>query len=107
MTDPYIVARSDQHNYPVSPGDNRVLVYYYASAGAILSKATLDGQPKFIGSGMERGHPVFSLDVELPRGQVRRVVLQLTEPETPGTPDIPRQPLVRPMQVSEIILPCR
>jgi hypothetical protein len=100
ISSPWITARSDHPEYPVRPGDNRVLVYYAATDGAQLVSATLDGHRQFIGSGIERGHPVFSLDVELPRMQARRIVLNLLEPAGPDTPIVPEQPLVRPMQIS-------
>lgn len=100
VTSPFVVARSDSHPYAVSSGDNRVLVYFAASVNGRLTAATLDGRPQFVGSGMEHGHPMYSLDVELPRQRTRRIVLHLEEPATPGTPLVPPQPLVRPMAVT-------
>jgi hypothetical protein len=100
MTSPYLTARSDRHEYPVVPGDNRVLVYYAATQGAVLRSASLDGAPEFVASGTEHGHPVFGFDLELPRGQDRRLVLRLTEPASPGALVAPVQPLVRPMRMT-------
>jgi hypothetical protein len=40
------------------------------------------------------------IDVELPRGTSRTVVLHLSEPTSAATPIVLRQPLVRPLQVT-------
>jgi hypothetical protein len=103
---PFLVGRSDQHANPIHAGDNRLLVYYLATQGALLTSATLDGRPEFVGSGVERGHPVFSFDVELPRMRQRELVLRLVEPAGRAAPRIPQQPLVRPMQVTSTDIPC-
>jgi hypothetical protein len=49
--------------------------------------------------GAERGHPVFTVDLELPRSTSRAIVLHLQEPAGTGTPIMLRQPLVRPLVV--------
>ena len=95
-----VTARSDTHNYPVRPGDNRLEVAYFATGGAVMNSVTAGGKPTTASSGMERGHPVFTVDLELPRGSTRTVVFHLTEPTGSGTPVVLRQPLVRPLQVS-------
>jgi hypothetical protein len=43
---------------------------------------------------------VYSVDLELPRGTSRTIVLRLTEPAGTGAPIVLRQPLVRPLYVS-------
>jgi hypothetical protein len=43
---------------------------------------------------------VYTIDVELPRGTSRTVVLHLKEPAATGAPIVPRQPLVRPLHVT-------
>ncbi len=95
-----VIARSDRHSYPVRPGDNRLVVGYYATRGAQLSSVTVDGSPATAGVGAERGHPVFTVDLELPRAQSRTIVLHLLEPGTAGPPLVLRQPLVRPLHVT-------
>lgn len=83
-----------------SAGDNLTLVSYYATAGGQLTGITLDGKPSTASSGLERGHPVFTVRLFLARGQQRTIVLHLREPETPGTPALRVQPMVNPMQVA-------
>jgi hypothetical protein len=95
----YVTARSDNPGYAIQPGDNRVSIYYAATQGAVAQTATIDGRPAGITAGAERGHPVFVVGVELPRGATRTVVLHLEEPAAPGELSVLRQPLVRPLAV--------
>ncbi|MFJ4563671.1 DUF4012 domain-containing protein [Streptomyces caelestis] len=95
---PYVVQRVDAPPYDTRPGDNRLLVSYYASAEATLSGATLDGRPAQLSHGAERGRPVFTLDVELPAGATRTLVLHLLEPPGDRSPLVLRQPLVHPLR---------
>lgn len=96
----YLAARSDNPLHPVDPGDHRVTLAYAATTGALMTSVTIDGEPVGASMGFERGHPVFTVDVELPRGRSRTVVLHLWEPAAPGAPIILRQPLVRPLSVA-------
>lgn len=96
----YVTSRTDHHDYPVRPGDNRMDVSYFATEGALLDSVTVNGKPGTAGSGVERGHPVFTVDLELPRGQSRTVTLHLTEPQGTGAPIVLRQPLVRPLTLT-------
>lgn len=100
-----VVSRSDEHPYKVKPGDNRLLVGYLATAGAQLTSVTLDGKAGGATVGRERGHSVFNVDLELPRGTTRTVVLHLKEPGT-GPPVVLRQPLVRPLTVDIVNAAC-
>ncbi|WP_338898251.1 DUF4012 domain-containing protein [Streptomyces sp. TG1A-60] len=97
---PYVVQRVDDPPYDTRPGDNRLLVSYYASAEATLSGATLDGRPTQVGHGAERGHPVFTLDVELPARGTRTLVLHLLERPWDRSPVVLRQPLVHPLRAT-------
>ncbi len=96
---PYVTLRSDSRSYPVKRGDNRLEVGYFATRGATMSGVTVDRHPATAGIGSERGHPVYTVDLELPRGTSRTVVLRLNEPSGPGEPTVLRQPLVRPLHV--------
>jgi len=95
----YVTGRSDRRSYAVKPGDNRLQVSYFATQGAVLNTVTVAGRPGTGRSGVERGHPVYTIDVELPRGTSRTVVLHLSEPAGNGAPIVLRQPLVRPLKV--------
>ncbi|MCC9740255.1 DUF4012 domain-containing protein [Streptomyces sp. MNU89] len=97
---PYVTQRVDDPLHDTRPGDNRLLVSYYASAGAMLSRATLDGRPALVNHATERGHPVFTLDLELPARSTRTLVLHLLEPPTGRAPVVLRQPLVRPLRAT-------
>ncbi len=96
----YVTVRSDARSYPVKPGDNRLAVSYFATQGALMHSITVNGRPGTGRIGAERGHPVYTVDVELPRGTSRTVVLQLTEPAGAAAPTVLRQPLVRPLTVT-------
>lgn len=96
----YVTYRSDRHSYPVKPGDNRLEVSYLATSGALMRAVTVDGAPATATIGLQSGHPVYTVDVELPRASTRTVVLHLQEPAGSGAPVVLRQPLVRPLSVS-------
>lgn len=83
----------------VQPGDNRTMLDYYATAGAQLLSATVNGKPATVAVLADRGHPIFRVDVELPRGQTQTVVLHLQEPAGDGDPLIWKQPGVAPLTV--------
>lgn len=96
----YAAQRNDAPPYPVQRGDHRLRVDYLATEGAVLRSATLDRKPWPTVIGSQLGHPHISLDVEVPRGATRTVVLRLTEPDGGGAaPIVLRQPLVRPLHV--------
>ncbi|MER5942930.1 DUF4012 domain-containing protein [Streptomyces sp. NPDC001928] len=96
----YVTQRVDAPPYRTRPGDNRLLVSYYAGTGAKLTRATLDGKPIEPIPGFERGHPVYTLDLELPRQSTRTLVLHLHEPEADRPPTILRQALVTPLKAT-------
>jgi len=97
---PYVTHRGDKHTYPVKPGDSRLAVSYYATQGTVIQSVTVAGRPGTGRIGVERGHPVYTVDVELPLGTSRTIVLQLIEPAGTGAPIVLHQPLVRPLLVT-------
>ncbi|MEU3657483.1 DUF4012 domain-containing protein [Streptomyces sp. NPDC032161] len=96
----YVTMRGDSPPYRTRPGDNRLLVSYYAGVGATLTDATLGGRRALLASGVERGHSVFTLDLELPAGSRRTLVLHLLEPNADGVPMLLRQSLVTPLRTT-------
>lgn len=96
-----VALRNDAPDYPVEAGDNRLTVAYLATAGSSMTSVELDGKAVGAGVGAQRGHPVYTVDVELPRGTTRTVVLTLNEPGS-GVPTVLEQPLVRPMKVTTL-----
>jgi uncharacterized protein DUF4012 len=103
---PYVNTRLDKHDYLVAPGDNRTLLDYYATAGAQLLSVSLNGKPTTATVEHDRGHPIFRLDLELPRATTQTVVLHLREPAGDGAPQIWRQPGVSPLGVTLFNQPC-
>jgi hypothetical protein len=97
---PYVTGRYDKLPYPVKTGDSRLAVSYFATQGAVLQNVTFAGRPGRGRLGAELGHPVYTIDVELPRGTSRTIVLHLSEPAGIGAPIVLRQPLVRPLNVT-------
>jgi hypothetical protein len=97
---PYVNTRLDKHSYPVKPGDNRTLLDYYATDGAQLLSAALNEKPITVAVKRSLGHPVYRLDVELPRGTTQTIVLHLREPAGNGPPRVWHQPGVTPLSVT-------
>jgi hypothetical protein len=96
----YVLGRTGRPGYPKNPGDDRILVSYYATHGASLNKVTLNGVPSTSGVGSELGHPVFTTNLDLSRGATKTIVLHLTEPAGSGEPVVLAQPMVSPMTVA-------
>ncbi len=103
---PYVTVRGDHPPYPTHPGDNRLLVDYFATQGAQLRSLNLDGRAVIVRTSMERHHPVFTVDVELPRGATRTITMVLAEPGT-GAPTVQQQPLVRPVATTVYAKSCK
>ncbi|MFF4724677.1 DUF4012 domain-containing protein [Streptomyces mirabilis] len=96
----YVTHRGDRPPYRTRPGDNRLLVSYYAGVGAAFTGATLDGRPAQLMPGVERSHSVYTLDLELPAGSRRTLVLHLLEPHADRAPVLLRQSLVTPLRAT-------
>jgi hypothetical protein len=96
---PYVTARSDDYTYPVRSGDNREEISYYATSGAVLNSVTVDNRATSAQAATDLGHPVFTLEVEVPRGRTTTIVLSLTEPRSSQRPIVLNQPLIHPLSV--------
>jgi hypothetical protein len=94
----YVTSRVDKTPYKVNPGDQRDDVSYFATEGAKLNFATLDGVNASVRTDSEQGHPTFLVDVEIPRGKSRTVQFDLTEPSSDEVPIQFRQPGVEPFR---------
>jgi hypothetical protein len=96
---PYVTNRLDQPGLraPV-PGQQRVYVSVYGSAGAGLESATLNGAAFAMESELERGHPVFSAFVDVDPGRELVLLLTLRDPGR-GLPVLREPPLVVPDEV--------
>ena len=102
-----MLGETGRPGFPQNPGDNRLLVGYLATSGSVLTGVTVDGRPSTASIGAERGHPVFTVDLKLPRGATRTVVLSLREPQDVGSPIVLRQPMVNPLVVTVAAARCR
>lgn len=74
---------------------DRLLVLIHATRGAALLQASLDGRPVQVSPGIERGHPVYSTEVELNPGVPRTLAIDVNEPTSPGRASTKIQPLAR------------
>jgi hypothetical protein len=92
---PYVLIRSD---HPKVPGSDHVFAFVYASQGARVTGATVDGHPADAATAHELGYLVASFDVDLRPGQTTTAVLHLDEPRNPGPVATFVQPLVLPLQ---------
>jgi hypothetical protein len=72
---------------------NRVTIAIYATAGARLASASLDGRPIQMTTAEERGHPVFRTTTTVDRRATRTLTVRLIEPAAAGDPSVPVQPL--------------
>jgi len=89
----YVTTRLDaDHPADVKPGDNRETLDYWATAGAQLASVTVNGVVSTASVYQLDGHPIYRLDMELPRGTTSTVVLHLLEPKTSGPPIVWQQP---------------
>ena len=95
----YVAQRLDDPSLPLS-GD-RMLVDVYAPVGGQLLEATLDGGPTVIGSGTDRGRPVWRFTIELDRDTTKTLALRFSEPTVAGTkPSLWLPAMVRPAVVT-------
>ncbi|HWG93540.1 MAG TPA: hypothetical protein VNU66_04865, partial [Mycobacteriales bacterium] len=85
---------------------NAVTLQVYATPGADLVRATVDGLPVapedpsglLLANASEAGLPLWYLGMELPPDQPRTLVLEFDEPVVPGEAVVPEQPLSRPLE---------
>jgi len=76
------------------PGTNISSVSLYATQGAKLRGAVANGNKIPVFTGIDRGHPVYEVQVAIPRGESVELKFLLDEPTSPGSPRVPVQPLV-------------
>jgi hypothetical protein len=97
----YVTDRLDANPPPnVKPGDNRSIVDYFATAGAQLESASINGNLAAITVLDELGHRVFRVDQELPQGKTVTIELHLSEPANAGSPQVWYQPGVNAESVT-------
>lgn len=94
----YVTDRLDDPGGSHPTGSNLLWVSYYATPGAQLAGARLDGEPEPVIKEVERSHPVYSKVIELAPRQTRTLEFMLLEPASAAQPQTPVQPLVRGQQ---------
>jgi hypothetical protein len=111
---PYVTIRNI-NGKKLSSRTNELAVEIYATRGAKLTSATLDGKPlqtnaaasgPYLEAATEAGIPLWTTFLELPPGQDRVITLHLTEPTAAGRARIPEQPLARPLHRISRVTPC-
>ncbi len=102
---PYVTIRADKRP-GTKPGDNHLLVSFYAPAGSRIEKVTVDGRAAHFGVQSEAGSVVTTLDLELPRQSARTISVTASGPAFAGDVGILAQPLARPLQVSATHTQC-
>jgi hypothetical protein len=97
----YVTERLDSDRPAnVRPGDNRALVDYYATDGAQLASVEVNGVVSAANVLEELGHPVYRIDLEMPRGTISTITLHLIEPGSKAAPQIWYQPGVTPLNAT-------
>jgi hypothetical protein len=95
-----VTIRADTPPKGAEPGDNRLLVTYYGSAGATVRSVAIDGKAVTLASIQENGLVTVTADLELPAGATRTVTVVTDDPASTAPVTILRQPLVNPVTVS-------
>lgn len=103
---PYVTTRLDPPPTGAVRGDYKTLLDYYATAGATLQSVTLNGKASTATVERAFGHPIFRLEVELPRGTTQTLELHLEEPRGSAPPRIWQQPGVTPLSLDLEDQPC-
>ncbi|WP_231569426.1 DUF4012 domain-containing protein [Prescottella defluvii] len=103
---PDYVAGMVDNNTGAEAGTARMLVSLYGTQGATLKRASGDNGSLFALAGREQGRPVYTVDIQIPRGQTRTVTFELTEPTAAGPATVPVQPLVAPVTVTTDVPVC-
>ena len=87
-------------------GSNLTDLSLVATQGARLDKVTVNGTAAMSFTGKELGHPVYSVQFPVPRGETAEIVFELTEPVVEGEARIPVQPLVDEPELSIDVPAC-
>jgi hypothetical protein len=103
---PYVTTRLDTPPPGAQVGDYKTLLDYYATRGAKLESVTFDGKPSTATVDEAFGHPIFRLEVELPRGTTQTIVFHLEEPRGTAEPRIWAQPGATPVTEDVNDQPC-
>ena len=89
----YVVGMFDN---PVGapPGTNLTDVGLVATQGAKLKRVTVNGTTMFAYQAAERSHPMFNVQIPIPRGETIEITYELSEPRVTDVAQVHVQPLV-------------
>ena len=96
----YVTTRGDHPPAGSKPGDNKLIVTYYATPGAELQSMTLNGAPLIVATVPENGLVTATVSIELPAGATRTLHVIFSEPAATAPVQILNQPLVNTMAVT-------
>jgi hypothetical protein len=102
----YVTERNDKPAH-WNVGDNVVIVQYYATRGAKLTAASLNGEPLDLYIMSEQGHPVYMALVELPRGKKQTIKFYTDEPNDGAPVKVLSQPGVTAEKITATAESCR
>jgi hypothetical protein len=102
----YVIGNLGNPQLELSHGTNFSSVTLYATDGATLESATVEGQPMLYSEGSERGHPFFTTQVKIPAGKTATLRYSMIEPVVPGEAQVPVQPLVDDPEVNVAVPTC-
>ena len=95
-----IFGRIDRYAEGQEARSNRTLTYVHLPVGSGVTAVRLNGQPTQASFGMELGHPVALMGLNLPPGQPVTLELDVSEPLSDAEPKVPVQPMVQPQETS-------
>ena len=85
-----------QPGYPQNPGDNRLLVTLYGTAGGSFSSVQVNGVDTGATPGTDQGHPTYTVEFLIGRATTTTVTYTLVDPGS-QVPHLWLQPMVNPM----------
>jgi hypothetical protein len=94
----YIYGRADTAADGADPRSNRTLTYIHLPIGAEVTGVRVNGEPATAFFGLELGHRVALLDLELPAGVPVQVEMDVLEPISDQWPVVPVQAMVKPQE---------
>ena len=71
----YVTYRADKPSYATKPGDNRLLITYYGTAGATVQSVAVNGQPTGAAIQSEHGLLAVTISLELPVSETRKITV--------------------------------
>lgn len=104
---PQIVTQRLDTNKPHPVGQQKLIASYYATRGAAVMAAELNGRPAGVGFHTELGHPVFTTYLYVDPGQTVTWSMQLQEPASAGPVFTRPQAMATPQQVVVTAPVCR